>query len=196
MTQSADQENKLSEQELQELVAASDAGARNPNNWIGTLIATAALVWSVFQVLLASPVANQILPGDWINNSRQIHLGFAVFLAFMAYPASKSSPRHYVPAVDWTLAIVGSSIALYGFFFYEKIVRSGGVADDTDKVAALIGLILLFEAARRALGPAMAIIASIFLCYVFFGDGNWVPDVIRWKGASLSKAMREYSVSR
>ncbi|MEJ8563514.1 TRAP transporter permease, partial [Yoonia sp. GPGPB17] len=33
------------------------------------------------------------------------------------------------------------------------------------------------------------IIASIFLCYVFFGDGNWVPDVIRWKGASLSKAM-------
>ena len=189
MTQSADQENKLSEQELQELVAASDAGARNPNNWIGTLIATAALVWSVFQVLLASPVANQILPGDWINNSRQIHLGFAVFLAFMAYPASKSSPRHYVPVVDWTLAIVGSSIALYGFFFYDKIVRSGGVADDTDKVAALIGLVLLFEAARRALGPAMAIIASIFLCYVFFGDGNWVPDVIRWKGASLSKAM-------
>ena len=189
MTQSADQENKLSEQELQELVAASDAGARNPNNWIGTLIATAALVWSVFQVLLASPVANQILPGDWINNSRQIHLGFAVFLAFMAYPASKSSPRHYVPVVDWTLAIVGSSIALYGFFFYEKIVRSGGVADDTDKVAALIGLILLFEAARRALGPAMAIIASIFLCYVFFGDCNWVPDVSRWIGAALSKAM-------
>ena len=87
------------------------------------------------------------------------------------------------------MAIDGSSIALYGFFFYEKIVRSGGVADDTDKVAALIGLVLLFEAARRALGPAMAIIASIFLCYVIFGDGNWVPEVIRWKGASLSKAM-------
>ena len=85
-----------------------------------------------------------------------------------------------------------AAIALYGFFFYEKIVNNGGLADDTDKWVALLGLILLFEGARtRALGPAMAIIATIFLGYVFFGSGasDWVPDVIRWKGASLKKAM-------
>lgn len=181
--------NRLDEQELQELVSASDAGARNPAGWVGILIATVAVVWSIFQVLLASPVANQILPGDWINNSRQIHLAFAMFLAFMAYPAFKSSPRSHVPIVDWGLGLIGSSIALYGFIFYEKVVRAGGVADDTDKIVALIGLVLLFEAARRALGPAMAIIATVFLAYVFFGDSDWVPDVIKWKGASLKKAM-------
>ena len=64
-----------------------------------------------------------------------------------------------------------------------------GLADDTDKWIALGGLLLLFEAARRALGPAMAIIATIFLAYVFFGSSEWVPEVIRWKGASLKKAM-------
>ncbi|SLN44792.1 DctM-like transporters [Roseovarius litorisediminis] len=179
----------LSEEELQELVASSDAGARDPAGSVGTLLAIVAVVWSVFQVLLASPVAPYVLPGDMINNSRQIHLAFAIFLAFMAYPALKSSPRHYIPIHDWVMGLLGAFIALYGLFFYEKIVNAGGLADDTDKWVALLGLILLFEGARRALGPAMAIIATIFMCYVFFGSSEWVPEVIRWKGASLKKAM-------
>ncbi|MEC7961762.1 MAG: TRAP transporter permease [Pseudomonadota bacterium] len=179
----------LSEEELQELVAASDAGGRNPVGAVATFMAAIALLWSVFQVTLASPLANYILPGDLINNSRQIHLAFAIFLAFLAYPALATSPRKRIPIQDWVMAGVGAFIALYGYFFYDKIVNSGGLADDTDKWVALVGLILLFEAARRALGPAMAIIATIFLGYVFFGSSDWVPEVIRWKGASLKKAM-------
>jgi len=185
----AEKGRALSEEELQELVASTDAGARSPAGSVGIFLAATALVWSLFQVLLASPVANLLLPGDIINNSRQIHLAFAIFLAFMAYPALKSSPRNYIPIQDWILGILAAFIALYGFFFYDKIVASGGLADDTDKWFALVGLILLFEAARRALGPAMAIIATIFLAYVFFGSSSWVPEVIRWKGASLTKAM-------
>ncbi|MBK5932585.1 TRAP transporter 4TM/12TM fusion protein [Rhodovulum imhoffii] len=179
----------LSEEELQELVAASDSGARNPTGPVGLFLATIAVVWSVFQVLLASPVSNVVLPGDLINNSRQIHLAFAIFLAYAAYPAFKSSPRRYIPVQDWIFALAGAFIALYGYIFYDKLVASGGFADDTDKWFALAGLLLLFEAARRALGPAMAIIATVFLTYVFYGAASWVPEVIRWKGASLQKAM-------
>jgi len=179
----------LSEEELQELVAASDSGSRSPAGAVGLLIATVALVWSCFQVLLASPIANYVLPSDLINNSRQFHLAFAMFLAFMAYPALKSSPRHHIPVQDWVLALFGAFIALYGYFFYHKIVNNGGLADDTDKWFALAGIVVLFEAARRALGPAMAIVATVFLLYVFFGSSAWVPEVIRWKGASLQKAM-------
>ncbi|WP_412563952.1 TRAP transporter permease [Thalassobius sp. MITS945101] len=179
----------LSEEELQELVAASDAGGRNPTGAVATFMASIALLWSVFQVVLASPLSNVILPGDLINNSRQIHLAFAIFLAFLAYPALSTSPRKHIPVQDWIMAALGAFVALYGYFFYDKIVNSGGLADDTDKWIALGGLILLFEAARRALGPAMAIIATIFLGYVFFGASEWVPEVIRWKGASLKKAM-------
>jgi TRAP-type uncharacterized transport system fused permease subunit len=158
----------LSEEELQELVAATDAGARSPQGSVGTFLAIVAVIWSVFQVVLASPLANYVLPGDIINNSRQLHLAFAIFLAFMAYPALKSSPRDYIPIQDWIMAILAAFIALYGFVFYQKIVDAGGLADDVDKWFALVGLLLLFEAARRALGPAMAIIATIFLAYVFF----------------------------
>ncbi|MCT8161650.1 TRAP transporter permease [Pseudoruegeria sp. SHC-113] len=180
---------QLSEEELQELVAATDSGARTPAGAVGTMMAIVAVTWSLFQVILASPVANYILPGDLINNSRQIHLAFSIFLAFLAYPMLKSSPRDYIPVQDWIFAFLGVFTALYGYIFYDKIVASGGLADDVDKWFALLGLILLFEAARRALGPAMAIIATIFLLYVFFGSSSWVPEVIQWKGASLKKAM-------
>ncbi|MBC7132993.1 MAG: TRAP transporter permease [Roseovarius sp.] len=179
----------LSEAELQELVSSSDGGARNPEGAVALFLAAVAVIWSLFQIALASPIANYLLPGAILNNSRQVHLAFAIFLAFMAYPMFRSSPRAYVPLYDWVLALVGSFIALYGYFFYDKIVRSGGLADDTDKWVALVGLLILFEGARRALGPAMAIIAAIFLAYVFFGASSWVPEVIRWKGASLQKAM-------
>ncbi|MBO9449778.1 TRAP transporter permease [Tropicibacter sp. R16_0] len=179
----------LTEEELQDLVASSDAGARDPAGSVGLFLAIVAVIWSVFQVVLASPLSNVLLPGSVVNNSRQIHLAFAMFLAFAAYPALKSSPRNYIPIQDWIMGIAGAGIALYGYIFYQKIVDSGGLADDVDKWFALAGLLLLFEAARRALGPAMAIIATIFLAYVFFGSSSWVPEVIQWKGASLKKAM-------
>ena len=189
MAENTSENRALSEEELQDLVASSDAGARDPAGGVGTLLAVVAVVWSLFQVLLASPLANYVFPGDVINNSRQVHLAFAIFLAFMAYPAFKSSPRNYIPIADWILGLVGAFIAIYGFFFYQKIVDAGGLADNMDKWFALAGLLILFEGARRALGPAMAIIATIFLGYVFFGSSEIIPDVIRWKGASLKKAM-------
>ncbi|MET4101798.1 TRAP transporter 4TM/12TM fusion protein [Roseovarius sp. MBR-78] len=189
MAENTQAKGPLSEEELQEMVASNDGGARNPTGKVAMLLAVVALVWSLYQVLLASPLANYVLPGDLINNSRQIHLAFAIFLAFMAYPMLKSSPRTYVPIYDWVLGLAGTYLALYGYFFYAKIVDNGGLADHTDKWMALAGLLILFEGARRALGPAMAIIATIFLGYVFFGASEWVPEVIRWKGASLQKAM-------
>ncbi|KUP93381.1 TRAP transporter permease [Tritonibacter horizontis] len=186
---SSHENRALSEEELQELVAASDSGARSPTGAVGIFIAVVALVWSIFQVLLASPVAPYILPGDLINNSRQIHLAFAVFLAAMAYPLFKSSPRDHIPYYDWALGIAGAFLALYGYFFYEKIVGNGGLADASDAYFALAGLILLFIASYRVLGPIMVILAVVFLLYVFFGSSELVPDQIRWAGASLRKAM-------
>ena len=164
----------LSEQELQELVAASDSGARNPIGPVGTMIAVVALTWSVFQVLLASPAGPYILPGDLINNSRQIHLAFAIFLSAMAYPLFKSSPRTFIPWYDWVLGVGGAFLAMYGYFFYDKIVGNGGLADATDSYFALAGLIFLFIAAYRTLGPVMVILALVFLFYVFFGSSEVV----------------------
>ncbi|MDF1871116.1 TRAP transporter permease [Vannielia sp.] len=186
---SAKENNALSEAELQELVAASDSGARSVPGTLGMFIAAVALIWSIFQVLLASPWSPYILPGDMINNDRLIHLAFAIFLSAMAYPLFKRAPKTSVPWYDWVLGVGGAALAMYGYFFYEKIVSNGGLADQTDAYAALAGLILLFIAAYRTLGPVMVALACLFLLYVFFGSSEVVPDQIRWAGASLRKAM-------
>jgi len=179
----------LNEDELQELVAASDSGARNVPGTLGKAIAAVALLWSIFQVLLASPIGLKILPGDMINNARQIHLAFAIFLSAMSYPLFKSASKTSVPWYDWVLGLGGAFLAMYGYFFYAKIVGNGGLADTSDSYFALAGLTFLFIAAYRTLGPVMVILAIVFLGYVFFGASDVVPDQIRWAGASLRKAM-------
>ncbi|WP_371168111.1 TRAP transporter permease [Aliiroseovarius sp. 2305UL8-7] len=186
---STKEERALSEEELQELVAASDTGARSPHGPVGLMIAGVALFWAIFQVLLASPVSPYVLPGDLINNSRQIHLAFAIFLSAMAYPLFKSSPRDYIPWYDWALGLGGAFLAMYGYFFYNKIVANGGLADTTDSYFALAGIGFLFVAAYRTLGPVMVGLAMLFMAYVFWGSSELVPDQIRWAGASLRKAM-------
>ena len=45
-----------------------------------------------------------------MNNARQFHLAFALFLAFAAYPALKSSPRNYIPVQDWIMGLVGAAL--------------------------------------------------------------------------------------
>jgi TRAP transporter 4TM/12TM fusion protein len=183
---------QLTDEELQELVAASDTGGRAPTGALATFIAGVALTWSLFQLWIASPL--QFMLGQYIpvlnsTDNRSIHLAFALFLAFMAYPALKSSPRHYVPISDWILAILGAACSLYIFVFADALADRPGLPTQTDIIVAGIGIVILLEAARRALGPALAIVALVFLSYVFFGSSPVVPDVIRWGGASFSKAM-------
>ena len=66
MADQTSQNTPLSEEELQDLVASSDAGARAPVGPVGTMLAIIAVIWSLFQVILASPLANYILPGDMV----------------------------------------------------------------------------------------------------------------------------------
>ena len=58
-----------------------------------------------------------------------------------------------------------------------------------DVIVAVIGIVLLLEAARRSLGFPLMGVALFFLAYVFFGSWSGLPEVIQWKGASLNKAM-------
>ena len=183
---------QFSDDELQDLVASTDTGARNPGGSVAKLLAGVALTWSVFQLWIASPLPFMVT--DFIpvlNNAetRSIHLAFAIFLAFMAYPALKRSPRDRIPLQDWVFAIVGAAAAAYQFMFYVELSDRPGAPIEMDLWVAGIGMVALLEATRRALGPPLMVVALVFLGYVFFGDSAVIPEAIRWKGASFSKAM-------
>ncbi len=182
----------LSEAELEDLVASTDTGARNPPGGVGHILAGVALAWSLFQLWIASPLpfmVGNIIPVLNSTETRSIHLAFAVFLAFTAYPAFKRSPRDRVPVADWVLALVAAFCSGYIFLFYDELARRPGLPTMMDLVVAGAGLVLLLEATRRSLGPPLMVVALVFLAYVFFGHHPMVPDIIQWRGASFEKAM-------
>lgn len=179
-----------SDQDLQDLIAENDTGARQPTGMTARILLYVAVAWSLFQLWLASPLPYIFSFGVFNSTeARSIHLAFAVFLAFLAYPAFKNSPRSYIPVLDWVLAAAGAFCALYIYIFYRELSSRPGLPITQDLVVAGAGLVLLLEATRRALGPPLMIVAMVFLAYVFFGNAPWVPDVLQWAGASFSKAM-------
>ncbi|RXF72876.1 TRAP transporter permease [Hansschlegelia zhihuaiae] len=153
------------------------------------MLTTVAVVWSLFQLWYASPLP--FVFGFGILNdteARAIHLGIALFLAFTAYPALKSSRRDRIGPIDWALALAGAFAGAYFFLFYRELAARPGQPTTPDLVTASVGLLLLLEATRRALGLPMVIVACAFLTFTFAGP--YMPDVLAHKGASLSKALQ------
>ncbi len=177
-----------SSQDVQEMVAQADTGARNPSGLPGRILWLVPLCWSLFQLWYASPLPFVFDIGI-LNDTeaRSIHLMFAIFLAFTAYPAMKNSPRDRIPLLDWVLALAGSFSAAYIYLFYTELAGRSGAPTHADIIVAVIGMVLLLEATRRALGPPLMCVAAVFLLYTFAGP--YMPDVIAHKGASLNKAM-------
>ena len=175
------QDKQLSTEEL----IAQDVGARTPIGPIAAVIAGLALLWSLFQLWIASPLPF-VLGFGVLNDTetRSIHLAFALLLAFLAYPAFKKSPRDRVPLVDIALGLVAASTAAYLFIAYEQLAQRPGNLTNMDLVTACIGIPLLLEATRRALGPPLAIIALVFLVYSVAGP--WMPGLLAHRGVSFT----------
>ncbi len=178
----------MTQANVQDMVAQADTGARNPKGFAGRILWVVPVCWSLFQLWYASPlpfIFNFGVLND--TQARSIHLMFAIFLAFTAYPAMKNSSRDHIPLMDWILALLGSFSAAYIYLFYEALAGRSGAPTTVDIVVSVIGMVLLLEATRRALGPPLMMVAMVFLAYTFAGP--YMPDVIAHKGASLSKAM-------
>tara|TARA_R100000541_G_scaffold340_15_gene2375 strand:+ start:93407 stop:95959 length:2553 start_codon:yes stop_codon:yes gene_type:complete len=175
------QDNQLSTEEL----IAKDVGARLPEGVMAKLIAGLALLWSLFQLWIASPLPFMLRTGVFNNTeARSIHLAFALLLAFLAYPAFKRSPRDRVPLIDIALGLIAAASAGYLFIAYEQLAQRPGNLTTMDLVTACIGIPLLLEATRRALGPALAVIALIFLGYSLAGP--YMPGLLAHRGVSFT----------
>ncbi|MCK5904219.1 MAG: TRAP transporter permease, partial [Gammaproteobacteria bacterium] len=182
--------HKIDDAQLEEMIAETDTGARSPKGAVGQLLFWTAFAWAVFQLWIASPfpfMFPDVIPVLNNTDTRSIHLAFAMFLGFLAYPALKSSPRNRIPIQDWIMGFIAVVVTLYLSVYARELADRPGLPTTLDLVISGIGVVLVLEASRRALGSPLMIIATVFLAYIFFG--HLAPDVIAWKGASFSRAM-------
>jgi TRAP-type uncharacterized transport system fused permease subunit len=174
-----------------EIAAESDTGGRALTGTLGGFVALVAFIWACFQLYIASGVPYWVTENFGINavfnntQSRIVHLAFAIALATFSYPLLKRSARHTIPWYDWILAIVGVSCCLYLLVFKDDIASRAGLPTRGDIIASSLGLASLAIAVFRSLGLPMLCVAGVFVLYVFFGDADWLPGVIQWKGRVL-----------
>ena len=120
-----DAQTKGADTALEDIVANSDTGGRNPSDAIGrNALWYIPLIWAIYQLWIASPLPFMLGVGVWNDTqTRAIHLGFAVLLAFIAFPGGKNSPRDRIPSLTWIIAIVGAIAASYLWWDYRGVAQ-------------------------------------------------------------------------
>jgi len=179
-------EMQLGDSEVQRLAKDTDFGGRSTDGPVGLLMLVLGLSWALFQLWYASPLPFALRFGVFNDTeARSIHLAFGLFLAFLAFPATRHSPRDRVPALDLLLAAIGAASAMYLIVFYRELALRPGNPTGLDIAVGIAGVLVLLEATRRAVGLPMTVLAVLFLAYSIAGPH--LPDVIAHKGASIPR---------
>jgi TRAP transporter 4TM/12TM fusion protein len=157
------------------------------------IVAALAIIWSLFQLWYASPFPFIFDFGMFKGlPARAIHLGFALTLTFLIFPISKGKK---ISIIDVFISLVAAFCCLYIYFFYDQLVYRGGVLLNItlgekinipiELIIGIIGILILLEATRRAIGLPLVIIAICFLLFSYFGQ--YAPDIISHGGLSLKR---------
>ena len=127
--------------------------------------------------------------------SLAIFVGFGLALCFLAYPIHpKLAGNQLLRWLDVVLALTASGCCAYVFVQNEELFKSlwaegrsladrPGLETKTDFTIGLIGLILVFESTRRAIGLIVPLLAFSFVAHSYYCYGSqtygW-PEMPAW----------------
>ncbi|MEC5187817.1 TRAP transporter 4TM/12TM fusion protein [Geobacillus thermodenitrificans] len=176
----AEKFEQLSVEEQQQLMEKYDpeAATRKLKGPLGWIVFFGLLSFSLFQ-LYASIF--QTLPKQILLS---IHLGFALSLIFLLFPARKKNlHRTNVGIVNIILSLLSIGVGAYLPLMLDDIVQRIGIMTPLDFTVGLVAVLLVLEATRRAVGLPITIIASLFLLYAYFGP--YMPGFLAHRGVNL-----------
>jgi TRAP transporter 4TM/12TM fusion protein len=101
---------------------------------------------------------------------RGIHLLFLLPMAFILFPATKRASRGAIPFYDWVMALLALLPPLYLIINRDALSMRLEFIDPLTSLEMVLGalnILLLLEAIRRAVVPAMTILIVTFLGYLY-----------------------------
>ncbi|UYG09100.1 TRAP transporter permease [Halomonas sp. M4R1S46] len=135
-------------------------------------------------------------PPHWLALAVGLALAVAVLWSL------RGEQIHHVPWFDLLFALMAGLGALYLVFDYQGLQARQGLAIEREIWIGLLFMLLLLEATRRSLGPALAVIAGLFFLYQLSGPrgaipwlAEWMPDLLAHRGASLQRAISHQYVT-
>jgi len=136
-------------------------------------------VFALFQLYasISNKVPLQIL--------RYTHLGFAICLAYLIYPAFKNSDRRKEPWYDVLLSFLFFCVVSYFIINYKPLQFRAGAYTKLDTFMAGLGIALVLGACWRVVGPPIVIIASTFFVYGLVG--KYLGGFLQHRGFGLKR---------
>jgi TRAP transporter 4TM/12TM fusion protein len=146
----------------------------------GLLITVVAIAASIYHLLYA------YFHPFFALDHRALHWLFMSLLIFSLYPFSKKrSSRSRMSIFDWIFLITSAGICLWIFIFSTPILNRAGSFLTIDVTMGAILVVIVLEGSRRSTGPAVPLIAIVFICYALFGP--YLPDILAHKGYSIKR---------
>lgn len=167
--------------------AGSDLGLHDPlanpfpGSPEGRLLFWIAVAFAVFQIATAAHVidfASQIV--------RAVHVGFLLVLTFPLMALARKRTGLW-KAAAWGFAFAGIVVAFYQYWEYLPLTLRAGDPLQRDIILGVVALVGVFAAAWAIMGPALPIIAGLFLAYCLFGQ--YMPSPLNHRGYDFAQVI-------
>lgn len=148
---------------------------------------------AAFFVMIFSIVTSAI--HIWMNSfslmmvikKNAIHLGLMLALTFLMYPATKKSSKEKPSIFDWGFGILGILTGLYIYFTYDSLIDRSLTPNTIDYCFAVITVLLILEAARRAVGWILPVLS---MCFIFYAKFGYIfPGVLAHQGFTWKRIL-------
>ncbi|MRG86372.1 TRAP transporter permease [Salinibacillus xinjiangensis] len=175
---------QLSEQELLEKYDRESTYRKNIGKWTW-VVSFIAIYLTLFHLYTGyfGTMQSQI--------QGAVHVGTALGLIFLLYPAKKGLHKNKVPWYDVVLAFTAIFVGYFKIIQFDHILDARVHGYETlDIIVSVLGVLLLLEATRRCVGLPIVIVASVVILYALFG--NHIPaQMLSHAGFSFEKVMTD-----
>lgn len=172
------------EAKAQQLLEEKEAESRmrNYHGFMGKAIVGLLCLWTIFQLYFTTVGAISAI------NLRAFHCMFLLTFTFLLFPTYKKEKRKRSLPPIWDIAFIIAGLGAFGYLVlnYTRIAQSGGRIEQMEVGIAFVGLLVVFEAARRASGNLM-LLALGFLSYNWFGA--YLPGLLGHNGFTLKRVL-------
>ncbi len=178
-------EEMVSQEKQQELLEKYDpeAATRKLAGTMGWIVFFGLLAFSLFQLYTS------IFGVLTAQLQRSIHLGFALALIFLLFPARKKNLK--VKKVAWydlLLAVIAVAVGAYWPMMIDDLVNRVGRLTPMDFYIGIAAILLVLEATRRTVGLPITIIAALFMAYALYGP--YMPGFLAHRGLDLESLVQ------
>jgi TRAP transporter 4TM/12TM fusion protein len=162
-------------------------GAERLREYTGPMVRVISffsIIWALFQIFESSYGVMEAI------KFRAWYFGFLTIAIFLLMPARKNeSPKRSLPSI-WDCICIVSALISVGYFILTYdiyVLDRGGMHVTLDYWFGALGILVAFEAARRAAGTVMTVLSAIFLLYNFLGA--YIPGVFGHTNFTLDRVI-------